>query len=106
SNKLSGRAAQLTHTKRCCCRQLFWWIRAATSSLPVPVSPVMRVLVSVAAILQRYALMFCICGLSPIQWMVPEVNVLCTLRNSCEQQSEKQRWTLASSSSHEKGCLK
>ena len=53
--------------KGCCCRLLFLWRRSATSSLPVPVSPVMRVVVSVEADLPRDALIFCICELSPIK---------------------------------------
>ena len=43
-------AAQLIDTKGCPERRLRPWISAAVSSLPVPVSPVMRTLLSVAAI--------------------------------------------------------
>ena len=49
SSSVSGIALQLSATKRCARRGLLWWIARATSSLPVPVSPVMRMVLFVGA---------------------------------------------------------
>ena len=50
SISVSARMAQLTGTNGWLRRWLAWWIRLAISSLPVPVSPVMRTLLSESAI--------------------------------------------------------
>ncbi|EKD38793.1 MAG: hypothetical protein ACD_75C00605G0001 [uncultured bacterium] len=42
SSKFSERAAQLTAMKGCVSRGLFMWMALATSSLPVPLSPVIK----------------------------------------------------------------
>ena len=42
-------ALQLSATKRLARRGLLWWMARATSSLPVPVSPVMRMVLPVGA---------------------------------------------------------
>jgi hypothetical protein len=49
SISVSAKIAQLTGTKGLFRRWLAWWIRLAMSSLPVPVSPVMRMLLSLSA---------------------------------------------------------
>ena len=49
SISVSGMAAQLTVTKGILWRALRLWMARATSSLPVPVSPVMRTVLRVAA---------------------------------------------------------
>ena len=46
----SGIAATLMATNGCPLRWLRWWTARATSSLPVPLSPVMSTVVGVAAI--------------------------------------------------------
>ena len=46
STRSRGRAAQFSGTRGCCARRLPAWMARATSSLPVPVSPVMRTGVS------------------------------------------------------------
>ena len=59
-------AAQLTQTSGCRDLELYRWICSATSSLPVPVSPVMRTWVSAAATLLMYVWIACMLELSPI----------------------------------------
>ena len=49
SSSVSGIALQLSATKRCCRRGLVRWIARATISLPVPVSPLIRIVVVVGA---------------------------------------------------------
>ena len=46
---MSGSAAQFTATNGPLARALAWWIARATSSLPVPLSPVSSTVVSVGA---------------------------------------------------------
>ena len=49
SSSASGMALQLSATNWCARRVLLWWIARATTSLPVPVSPVIRMVLLVAA---------------------------------------------------------
>ena len=49
SSRVSGTALQLRATKRWPRRGLLWWIALAASSLPVPVSPVTRTVLGLAA---------------------------------------------------------
>ena len=49
SSSVSGIALQLSATNRCARRGLLWWIARATTSLPVPVSPVIRIVLLVGA---------------------------------------------------------
>ena len=50
STSVSGMAATLTATNGWPARSLRWWIARATSSLPVPLSPVISTVVGVVAI--------------------------------------------------------
>src|SRR2546422_9367202 len=107
-------AVQSMQTKGLSHLGLLWWMRAATSSLPVPVSPVMRRLLSVAATLPMYARISCITGLSPTIHGPPprpdpvvgrvELAVGAEGVEDCrERQLARQRRTLRTTSTHEKG---
>ena len=50
SISVSGMAATLTATNGCALRSLRWWMARATSSLPVPLSPVISTVAGVVAI--------------------------------------------------------
>src|SRR5271156_4915081 len=98
-------AAQLT------VRKGFWHLRlllcssAATSSLPVPVSPVIRMLLSVDASLKRRVLRSRIEALSP---MIPLDSARCceqALAALCSPEVHKHLLTAPTNSSTWKGCL-
>src|SRR5580704_13305307 len=59
-------AAEFTVTNGLSLLELLRCTNSAASSLPVPVSPVMRILLSVDAALERYVFTSCIGRLSPI----------------------------------------
>ena len=58
-------AEQLILMNGLCLRGLPAWIALATSSLPVPVSPVMRIVVVVGATFLITSKIFAMCGLAP-----------------------------------------
>ena len=65
SSRLSGIAAQLMATNGPSLRGLRWWMALATSSLPVPLSPVMSTVVSVSATRATRSYIFFIALLVP-----------------------------------------
>jgi hypothetical protein len=68
SRSVSGRPAQFTGTKDRLARALRQWIAWATSSLPTPLSPVMRILASESAMRSISCLSSIIGRLFPISW--------------------------------------
>ena len=68
SRRFSGRAAQLIETKARSCRRLLAWIARAASSLPVPLSPVIRTVESVEATFSIRSKTSCIGRLLPIMF--------------------------------------
>ena len=65
SSRFSGMAAQLMARNGLFTRVLFWKIARATSSLPVPLSPVMRMVVCVGATWPMSLYTCCIAGELP-----------------------------------------
>ncbi len=63
SSRLSGRAAQLVAMKGWFRRWLWWWIARATTSLPVPVSPIINTVALVGATVLMSSNIFNIFGL-------------------------------------------
>jgi len=66
SSSVSGIAAQLIATNGAFARGLSWWIVCATSSLPVPDSPLMRTDAEVGAACSMTRYTFRMPGLAPI----------------------------------------
>ena len=58
-------ALQFSATKRCALRGLLWWIALATTSLPVPVSPVTRIVLAERATVSSIWNSDCIARLRP-----------------------------------------
>ena len=68
SSSVSGIAAQLIATNGRSARRLLLWIARATSSLPVPLSPVISTVESLGATRPMRRKSARITGLSPIMW--------------------------------------
>ncbi len=65
SSSVTVSAPQSTAKKRSCFLGLRLWIARATSSLPVPVSPMISTVLDVVATLRRFRYTSCIVGLEP-----------------------------------------
>ena len=73
SRRVSASAAQCSLTNGAFARGLFSWMACATSSLPVPLSPVMRTLARLGATCSMTSNTCCIAGLLPTMCVEPEV---------------------------------
>jgi len=67
SSSSAGIAPQLTGMKGRSARGLAAWMARATSSLPVPLSPMMRMVASVTATFRTRSPIFWMSGCSPIK---------------------------------------
>ena len=92
SIRFSLKAAQLTETNGLSALSLHWWIRWAITSLPVPLSPVIRTDAIVLPIVIASSLIFLAASLSPINLLVADIELICcfswlfsirTLASSC-----------------------
>ena len=72
SSRVSGNSAQFTGTKGPFARRLRSWSARATSSLPVPLSPVIRTVLSVAAALRTVATTRWMAALTPTTASTPD----------------------------------
>ena len=101
-------AAQLMTTKGFLALALYLWIRPATNSLPVPVSPVMRTLLSAAATCLRKLIIpsmagFLVIILSSLQG---PATIGSGVASNFTDRPERLRLILAAKSSQARGILR